>query len=191
MLDMVKQSGEDDAFEEFSASLFRLTRSMRAASHLWVQLPGGLKRTDIAVLTVLADCGASRPGFIADRLNVGASVISRQLVSLVADGLVVRGKDPLDGRAEQISLAPEGRLRLQALRAAYIRGLREQFTDWDETKAREAAAVLHEISDHIIPVLGGQDRPFPHDTSTTHESTDSDSDDSARDHSEDTEGTHG
>ncbi|KRE43615.1 MarR family winged helix-turn-helix transcriptional regulator [Knoellia sp. Soil729] len=188
---MVKQPGEGDAFEEFSSSLFRLTRSLRSTSHLWVQLPGGLKRTDIGILTVLADHGQCRPGFIADRLNVGASVISRQLVSLVADGMVVRDKDPQDGRAEQISLAPEGRLRLHALRAAYIRGLREQFTDWDETKARDAAALLHEISDHIIPALGGHERPLRDDATTSQESTDSDTKDSASTTSEDTEDTHG
>lgn len=165
---MVKQSLHGDAFEEFSSSLLRLTRSLRSTSHRWVQLPGGLKRTDITILTVLSDHGACRPGFIADRLNIGASVISRQLVSLVADGLVTRDRDPEDGRAERISLAPEGELRLKALRAAYIQALREQFTDWDAPKAHEAAALLNEISDHIIPALGGPERaPREHLTTPT------------------------
>ena len=35
--------------------------------------------------------------------------------------------------------------------------MREQFTDWDSAKANEAAALLDEISDHIVPALGGAD----------------------------------
>lgn len=167
---MVKQTVDSDAFEAFSTSLFRLTRSLRATSHLWVQLPGNLKRTDITILTVLSDNGDCRPGFIADRLNVGASVISRQLVSLVAEGLVIRRKDPQDGRAELISLSPGGRERLTTLRAAYVRGMREQFTDWDAAKAHEAAALLDEISNHIIPALGGHE-PNPAPSATTRTDT--------------------
>lgn len=144
---------DDDAFEVFSASLFRLTRSLRSTSHLWVQLPGNLKRTDITILTVLSDHGDCRPGFIADQLHVGASVVSRQLVTLSADGLVVRRKDPIDGRAELISLSAHGQERLGALRTAYVKALREQFTDWDADQATGAAALLHEISDHIVEAL--------------------------------------
>jgi len=151
---MVKHM-DDDAFEVFSASLFRLTRSLRSTSHLWVQLPGNLKRTDITILTVLSHHGECRPGFIADELNVGASIVSRQLASLSADGLVIRRKDPVDGRAELITLSAHGTARLASLRTAYVRALRDQFTDWDADKATTAAALLHEISDHIIPALGG------------------------------------
>ena len=164
---MVKQLN-DDAFEVFSASLFRLTRSLRSTSHLFVQLPGNLKRTDVTILTVLSDHGDCRPGFIADQLNVGASVVSRQLVSLAADGLVVRRKDPDDGRAERITLSAQGKARLAALRTAYVRSLREQFTDWDDAKANEAAALLHEISNHIVPAPSGPDASHDKDTEDTH-----------------------
>ncbi|GAA4125969.1 hypothetical protein GCM10022415_33420 [Knoellia locipacati] len=152
---MVKQSPGGDEFEQFATSLFRLTRSLRATSHLWLQLPGGLKSTDITILKVLEDHGQSRSGFIADRLHVGASVISRQLASLSADGLVVRRKDPTDGRAELVDLTPEGRARLASLRRTYVSGMREQFTDWDAETALAAARTLDEISNHIVPALGG------------------------------------
>lgn len=166
---------DGDAFEVFSSSLFRLTRSLRQTSHLWVQLPGGLKRTDITILTVLSDHGDCRPGFIADKLNVGASVVSRQLVGLVADGLVIRRKDPDDGRAELITLSPEGKARLETLRTAYARALRAQFTDWDAAKANDAAALLHEISDHIVVALGGHEptHTTPADSQRTHDTEDS------------------
>lgn len=172
IVDMVKQSPGGDEFEQFATSLFRLTRSLRATSHLWLQLPGGLKSTDITILKVLEDHGQSRSGFIADRLHVGASVISRQLVSLSADGLVVRRKDPSDGRAELVDITAEGRARLAALRRTYVSGMREQFTDWDGETAIAAARMLDEISDHIVPALGGsagsasQHSPTPAPTDT-------------------------
>ena len=162
MVDMVKQSARGDEFEEFATSLFRLTRSLRAATHLWVQLPGGLKSTDITILKVLEDHGDSRAGYIAERLHVGASVISRQLVSLAAEGLVVRRKDPSDGRAELVSLTSEGRDRLASLRRTYVSGMRAQFTDWDAATATRVARMLDEISDHIIPALGGTDHRLDH-----------------------------
>ncbi|WP_052111607.1 MarR family winged helix-turn-helix transcriptional regulator [Knoellia subterranea] len=172
---MVKEM-EGDAFEEFSTSLFRLTRSLRSTSHLWVQLPGGLKRTDIATLTVLADHGDCRPGFIADRMHVGASVVSRQLAGLADDGLVIRRKDPADGRAELISLSPEGEARLQALRTAYVATLRDHFTDWDAARAREAAALLHDIADHVVRALAGT-APHHHTHPNSTDTHDNDSQD--------------
>lgn len=178
---MVNQSGSDE-FELFATSLFRLTRSLRTTSHLWVQLPGGLKRTDVTILKVLHDHGDARPGFIADHLGVGASVISRQLVSLSAEGLVERRKDPADGRAELIRLTPQGRTRLTALRQAYVGGMREHFTDWDAETATRAARLLDDISDHIVPALGGPEptRPgaIPPTPTTT---TDTNPDDDTKD----------
>ncbi|MDT0214601.1 MarR family winged helix-turn-helix transcriptional regulator [Rothia sp. ARF10] len=155
MIDMVKQSPGGDEFELFASSLFRLTRSLRAASHLWLQLPGGLSPTDVTLLKVLEDHGDARSGFIAERLHVGPSVISRQLVSLTAEGLVERRRDPADGRAELVSLTSQGRARLASLRHAYVERMREHFTDWNPATATAAARTLDEITDHIIPALGG------------------------------------
>ncbi|QIX27639.1 winged helix-turn-helix transcriptional regulator [Nocardioides sp. JQ2195] len=142
------------AFEEFAVSLFRFTRTIRSTSTLWVQLPGGLKRSDVTILRTLSHHGECRPSSIAEVMGVGPSVISRQLVALGEQELVVRRRDPVDGRAELIALTPVGRERLDAMREAYVAGMQEQFTDWDEAKVRAAAALLEEISDHIAPALG-------------------------------------
>ncbi|MDN5892570.1 MAG: MarR family transcriptional regulator [Nocardioides sp.] len=154
---MVKQVASSDAFEEFAVSLFRFNRMVRSTGHLWVQLPGNLKRSDITILRTLKEYGDSRPGCIAEHLGIGASVISRQLVSLTEEGLVVRRKDPDDGRAELIRLTDSGDSRLRAIREAYVAGMRSQFTDWDTAKVSRAAALLDEVSDHIAPALGGRD----------------------------------
>lgn len=172
MVDMVKQLPDAEAFEQFSTSLFRMTRALRSTANLWVQLPGSLKRSDVTILKVLADHGDSRPSAIAEHLDVGPSVISRQLVSLATDGLVVRRKDPDDGRAELISLSAEGEQRLRALREAYVRGMREQFAGWDTAQVLGAAELLDEIADHIAPMLGRRPagaHPNHTDTEDPHE----------------------
>lgn len=142
------------AFEEFATSLFRFTRTIRSTSNLWVHLPGALKRSDVTILRMLSEHGESRPGSIAEALCVGPSVISRQLVALDEQELVVRRRDPEDGRAELIDLTDAGRERLTAMREAYVVGMQEHFTDWDEAKVYAAAAILEELSDHIAPALG-------------------------------------
>lgn len=142
-----------DAFEGFAGSLFRFTRTLRSTGHLWVRLPGNLKRGDIAVLRTLSEHGDVRPGCIAETLGVGPSVVSRQLTALVDEGLVIRRPDPDDGRAELISLTASGAHRLQRIRDAYVAGMRAQFTDWDDARVEQAAALLDEISDHIAPAL--------------------------------------
>lgn len=163
---MVKQVASRETFEEFAGSLFRLTRTLRSTAHLWGQMPGKLTRTDVTILRILAERGDTRPGCIAEQLGVGPSVVSRQLGPLTGDGLVVRRPDPQDGRAELISLTDNGHSRLRAVRENFVQGMREQFTDWDDAKVLEAAALLEEISDHLAPVLGRREPP---DATTTHQ----------------------
>ncbi|HEY9564000.1 MAG TPA: MarR family transcriptional regulator, partial [Nocardioides sp.] len=135
---MGKQLEHDAAFDEFAASLFRLTRTLRSTQGLWVQLPGGLKRSDVTILKLINELGECRPGTIADRLGVGPSVISRQLTNLDDEQLISRRRDPEDGRAELIVMTELGGERLAAMRAAYVLGMQEHFTDWTDERARTA-----------------------------------------------------
>lgn len=164
MVGMVKQLSEETdaahaaAFDALAVSLFRFTRTIRSTSSLWVQLPGNLRRSGVAILRTLAEQGDCRPGHIAEMLGVGPSVISRQLVALGDQGLVVRRPDPADGRAELVSLTSTGEQRLTAMRTAYVAQMREHFTDWDDAKVDRAAALLEEISDHVAAALGREPR---------------------------------
>lgn len=169
MVDMVNQVPLD-AFEAFVGSLFRFTRTVRTTSHLWVQLPGNLKRGDIAILRELKEHGDLRPGCIAESLGVGPSVISRQLTALVEEGVIVRRPDPDDGRAELIRLTASGAERLAMIGRAYVAGMRAQFADWDNDRVREATALLDEIADHIVPALGHSKLTAATTTSTSTES---------------------
>ena len=106
----------------------------------------GLRRADASVLKVLAKAGEQRSGDIATKLGVDASVVSRQLSVLEADGLVSRRPDPADLRVSLTALSPEGRARLDALFAGFTRQLRAALADWDDDELAAAAEVLQRVA---------------------------------------------
>src|SRR4051812_25390589 len=101
-----------EAVQGLVDGLLRFGRTLKARSGDWGQSAHDLTRGDIVTLGVLEARGSTRPGQIAATLNVDPSVISRQLVTLARLDLVTRGTDPEDGRAELITITPQGRERL-------------------------------------------------------------------------------
>src|SRR5690348_1074707 len=100
------------SLERLLDGLLRLSGTLAAHSRAWGAEAGGLSRGDMSVLGTLAVTGPQRAGMLALHLQVGAPVISRQVASLAAQGLVVRRADPDDGRAELVTLTDAGRDRL-------------------------------------------------------------------------------
>lgn len=148
--DVEAATGRDRSLEALTFSLFRLTRVLRASSRRWMELPGNLKRSDVAILRVLAEQGPARSGAIACELGIGPSAVSRQVAALAEADLVERRPDPEDGRAELISLAEEGRHRLEALRRAFVERLQSQFQDWDEARLAEVGVLLDDLADLLV-----------------------------------------
>src|SRR5690242_574906 len=75
------------------------------------------------------ECRATR---LAARMRIGAPVLSRHLAELEMQGLVVRRKDPDDGRAQLVAiteLGVETMVRLDAQRSAAFQA---HFFGWDE-----------------------------------------------------------
>src|SRR4051794_22454043 len=101
-----------EAVEALFDGLVRFSRALKARSGDWGHAARDLTRGDIVALGVLEARGSTRPGQMAAALNVDPSVISRQLVTLARLDLVTRGTDPEDGRAELITITPQGRERL-------------------------------------------------------------------------------
>lgn len=110
---------------------------------------GGLRRSDASVLKVLLRDGEQRGGEIAAKLGVDASVVSRQLTALEADGLVSRRPDPADARVGLVSLAPRGRAQLESLYSSYTQHLRAALADLDDDALLAAADTMQRIA-HAI-----------------------------------------
>jgi DNA-binding MarR family transcriptional regulator len=123
-----------------------LIRAVRCIEHRNLMPDVGLRRSDASVLKVLAKDGEQRGGEIAAKLGVDPSVVSRQLTTLEADGLVSRRPDPADARVGLVSLAPQGRSRLQAMYSSYTQQLRNSLEDLDDEALIAAGQTLQRVA---------------------------------------------
>jgi len=95
-----------------------------------------------SLLIRLADEGPQRSGDLARSLGVDKSTMSRQVSALERVGLVGREEDPVDGRAYQVSISPEGRRSLERTRAQRRQAYRELIGYWSEDDRRDFARLL-------------------------------------------------
>jgi len=145
-------SGRTDRAEAVSRlfdALIGFSRSLKARGGDWATLDPELSRGDVVLLGVVAAHGPLRPGHIASKLAVDASVVSRQLAGLHRDGLVERGPDPADRRAELISLSPAGHERLAHAREVTCGALAERLDHWDVTAVLDAAAMVDDLGHRL------------------------------------------
>ncbi|MDX2971860.1 MarR family winged helix-turn-helix transcriptional regulator [Kribbella solani] len=142
--------GRDAAAQELLEGVSSLVRAARCIEHRQLAGVGGLRRSDASVLKVLMKDGEQRGGEIAAKLGVDASVVSRQVTALEADGLVSRRPDPADARVGLVSLAPRGKAQLEALYASYTQQLRAALVDLDDDAMVAAAATMQRVAHAIV-----------------------------------------
>ena len=97
-----------------------LYRELRA-----IQLPDGMTRERVALLTMIEELGPVSVSRLAERAKVKAPTMSRLIGSLVDSGLVVRRNDKTDGRGVKISISAKGRRINAKIRHYYSRYLRQ------------------------------------------------------------------
>ncbi len=89
------------AEDELLVALVAVRRAMQASM-------AGADPGTFPVLHHLAATGPTRQGHLAEALGLDASTVSRHVRALVEDGLVQAERDPSDGRATVLSVAPAG-----------------------------------------------------------------------------------
>lgn len=129
--------------------LVRFSRSLRARGADWGNVVHDLTSGDIVTLGVVESRGCIRPGQIAAALCVDPSVVSRQLAGLDRLGLVARGTDPADGRAELITITDAGRARLSRARAAMSAVLAERLDHWDLGDIARATSIVDDLDTRL------------------------------------------
>ena len=108
-----------------------LTRSVHSARSQ-VAKARGLEPGSNFVITELMANGDLRASELTERACVDAAVVSRQLKSLIANGLVQRVPDPLDGRASLIHLTPAGVNLFTTSQKQQQDFFEKVFADWSE-----------------------------------------------------------
>jgi DNA-binding MarR family transcriptional regulator len=138
-----------EAVQRLFDGLVRFSRALKARSGDWGHSALDLSRGDIVTLGVLEARGSTRPGQIAATLNVDPSVVSRQLATLARLDLITRGTDPEDGRAELITITPQGRERLVQAREVMCLALADRLSHWDLDEIGRATAMVEDLSIHL------------------------------------------
>ena len=131
---------------EILVELVKTLRVFRVAGHH--QGRRSISGTKIGVLQYLTHREA-RLGELAQRLSLSASVVSRAVDALEADGLVERRSDSADARAFLVSITDRGRQDL----ADRQRHIAEKFAgvlaDWDPSRVAEALELLRQLNIHL------------------------------------------
>jgi len=98
------------------------------------------------LLSFLAERGPVTQKTAADELQVEEATISEMVKKLVAAGLIVRERDPSDGRAIQIILSPDGRKKSKAIAKIWLDHERAMFSRFSASEKATLDALLTKVS---------------------------------------------
>ncbi|HEU4567487.1 MAG TPA: MarR family winged helix-turn-helix transcriptional regulator [Marmoricola sp.] len=146
---------EREAAEHLFGSIVTMQRSLRSLTRTWAHDEAPLSRTELALLTTIAETGESRLGTVAACLGVTASVASRQVAALQSAGLIVRRPDPEDRRAELVALSDTGLARLVEIRDLGVARLAALLEGWAPGRLHLAGDLLGELASALAPPPDG------------------------------------
>jgi DNA-binding MarR family transcriptional regulator len=123
--------------------------SRRVSQHFdHIVAPSGLKTTQYSLLSNIVRLGPVRPGELADRLEMDASTLTRNLQPLVTQGWVVIGPGD-DGRSRFVSATPAGRDK----RTAAQREWKKAQLAFNARVGEDAVVRLHAVIDDCLARL--------------------------------------
>lgn len=112
----------------------------------------GLKNTQYALLSMVVKLGPVRPSDLAQRMQMDASTLTRNLQPMVANGWVTIGQGE-DARSRLIAATREG----QEMRANGQRAWKEAQSELNGLLGEERVYALHELLDSSISTLNQGD----------------------------------
>jgi DNA-binding MarR family transcriptional regulator len=132
----------------------RVLKSHRPAHHDLI--PTGMVGV-LAVIDGLSHRGTSTDGChgkdLALHSALDPSTVSRTVTALVHLGLVRRTADPMDGRANVLSLTPSGRRALAETHRWYDDVLAGALHDWSPEELTAFTASLHRFTEDVLSHL--------------------------------------
>lgn len=119
---------------------------------------GTLSLDRFKALQVLAVAGPVRSGELGERCLLSAPAVTHIVDALVADDLVRRAPDPVDGRATLLHVTPRGRRELARTEETIVHALAEVFGRLDapaRAKLREGLVELERTLREESAMRGG------------------------------------
>jgi DNA-binding MarR family transcriptional regulator len=111
-------------------------------------------KAGLAVLHETRRLGTVRPSDLAAQMHLDLSTISRHLHSLEQQGMVQRTADPIDARAQRISLTTRGCDVLNRLLDHRAAAIRNAIAHWPEGDRRTLRRLLRRLADDLSHVTG-------------------------------------
>ena len=137
----------DTQIEELEQELSVLWRRARASSHRIARdVHPDMEPSAYGLMVLLHQQGSMRLTDLAAAVGVGKPSLSRQVAMLQTLGLVQKHADPVDGRAQSISLTDTGAERLEGTAAARKEHFRRTWTGWDPEELTTLVRLLHKLN---------------------------------------------
>ncbi|MGW0711312.1 MarR family winged helix-turn-helix transcriptional regulator [Streptomyces sp. NPDC002643] len=152
---------------EIERALTQITYlSTRARRHERLMALAGvpLDRAAVALMRQVADSEPLRPGELADRLDVEASHVTRQVKRLERSGHLTRVTDPGDRRAQRIRLTPLGQRAIDRIRQAGAIGMGVALADWSPDQIRQLSALFRRMVEVFLAYAVEEGRETDTDT---------------------------
>lgn len=89
-------------------------------------------------------------GKLAGMLNLDKSTVSRKIDSMVTSGMVVKERDPEDGRVTLLRMSPEYDALYDGLDGSYADALKEVETGFDMSEIETACRVLDALTRRLF-----------------------------------------
>ena len=144
MLDAMSAVSHDVDVARLRDSIGRLARYLRT-----IDAGSGLTPTQMSLLASLVRLGPVRISDLAKRERLNATLLSRSLAGLEAQGLVARTLDPADKRSSTIAITRAGSQLLRRLRSARSDVLRSQVVSLPSRDQKRLMAVLPVLDDLV------------------------------------------
>jgi DNA-binding MarR family transcriptional regulator len=148
-------SVEDIALERALEGLFRLGANRRFESRQSAVVGAVVTRAGYAVLRSLSDLGTTTLRQLADACAMDGATASRQVATLVDDGLVVRRTADGDARSVELSLSDHGRgvyERIVRYRLGHLARVLQEWSDDDRALlARLVGRLTSDLAETPVP----------------------------------------
>lgn len=138
----------DDAIEHLEQQLSMLWRRSRSISHRVARdVHPEMESAAYGLLVILQSEGAMRLTELAANIGVGKPSVSRQVSLLEHLGLIRKQADPVDGRAQTLTLTREGAEQLARTQLARKQAFRRKLGDWSGADVETLATLLSKLNE--------------------------------------------
>lgn len=145
-------NGHDAAIEDLEQELSVLWRRARSGSlRMAREVHPEMEPSAYGLLVLLHQQGPMRLTDLSAAVGVGKPSLSRQVAMLQNLGLVEKHADPVDGRAQPISLTEFGAARLEGTAAARKEHFRRTWSGWEADDLRTLVRLLHKLNASVRP----------------------------------------